>query len=168
MIRARIELARSAWRRLAPRERAIIAVGGVLVAAVAMYLFVLGPFHRSLTTLRAEVPKARAQLAVMREQAALVERLRRGPSARAPATKLPALAERAAEAHGLRAMITRADADGENGVRIAIEKAPFNALVAWLADLHQRSGLQVETAAIESHEVPGAVNARLSLRANSP
>jgi type II secretory pathway component PulM len=40
--------------------------------------------------------------------------------------------------------------------------------VAWLADLHQRSGLQVETAAIESHEAPGAVNARLSLRASAP
>ena len=168
MIPARMETARAAWRRLAPRERGVIAAGTVLVVAVALYLFVLGPFHRSLVRLRVEVPQERTQLAVMREQAALVERLRRGSSGRSPATKLSALAEQAAEPHGLRGMITRAEAEGGNGLRIALQGAPFNAMVAWLADLQQRSGLRVETAAIESDETAGAVSARLLLRAQSP
>jgi len=168
VIRARMELARAAWRRLAPRERGIIAIGGALVAAVAIYLFVLGPSYRSLARLRAEVPVASAQLALMREQAAVVERLRRSPSGRVPAAQLSGLAEQAAGAHGLRKAITRVEKEGDNGVRIALEKAPFNALVAWLTDLHQRSGLRVETAAIERHESTGTVTARLLLRAQGP
>lgn len=167
-MRARLELARAAWLRLAPRERGIIVAGGVLVAAVAIWLFALGPAYRSLARLRVDVPRERAQLAVMRDQAALVERLRRGSPARAPAMKLSALAEGAANTHGLRATITRVEDEGENGVRIALEKAPFNAMVTWLADLHQRSGLRVETASIETHEPEGTVNARLLLRAQAP
>jgi len=168
VIRARMELARAAWLRLAPRERGIIVTGGVLVAAVAIYLFVLGPSYRSLVRLRAEVPQERAQLALMREQAAVVERLRRSPSGGAPAAQLSALAEQAAGAHGLREAITRVEKEGDNGVRIALEKASFNAMVAWLTDLHQRSGLRVETAAIESQESAGTVTARLLLRARGP
>jgi general secretion pathway protein M len=168
MTLAGLESARVAWRRLAPRERRLIAAGAALVAAVATYLLVLGPFTRSLAKLRLEVPQARAQLATMREQANLVEHLRRGSSARAPATKLPALAEQTAETHGLRGMITRIETEGTNGLRVALEGAPFNPMVAWLAELQQRSGLRVETAAIESHDTAGAVTARLLLRAQAP
>jgi len=168
MIRAAVAAVRAAWLQLAPRERRVIAAGSALLAVVAVYLFVLAPFYRSLVRLRVEVPQHRAQLAVMREQAALVERLRRGGSARTPAMKLPALAEQAADTHGLRAMITRIDAEGANGLRIALDGAPFNAMVAWLTELQQRSGLRVETAAIESQEAAGTVNARLLLRAQAP
>lgn len=168
MIRGGIEAARNAWLRLAPRERRVIAAGSVLVAAVALYLFVLAPFTRGLASLRTEVPKLDAQLAVMREQAAMVERLRRGGPARALATKLPAVAEQAADTHGLRATITRIEAEGTNGLKVALDGAPFNAMVAWLTELQQRSGLRVETAAIDSVETAGTVNARLTLRALTP
>ena len=168
MIRTGMEAARAAWLRLAPRERRVIALGAALIVAVAVYLFVLAPFSRSLAKLRTEVPQLRTQLAVMREQAALIESLRRGGSARAQAAKLPALAEQAAGTHGLRAVITRIEPEGANGLRIAIEGAPFNAMLAWLAELQQRSGLRVETAAIESQETPGTVNARLTLRTQAP
>ena len=168
MIGRAMETVRNAWLRLAPRERQVIALGSALVAAVAAYLIVLAPFTRSLASLRVEVPKLEAHIAVMREQATLVERLRRSGSARTPAAKLPAVAEQAAESHGLRVTITRIEPEGTNGVRIALEGAPFNAMVAWLAELQQRSGLRVETAAIDAIEAAGTVNARLTLRALTP
>lgn len=168
MIRNGIESARSLWLRFAPRERRVIVIGATLVAVVAIYLLVLAPFARSLASLRIEVPKLDTQLAVMREQATLVERLRRSGSARAPAMKLPALAEQAADSHGLRAMITRIEAEGTSGLRVALDGAPFNAMVAWLTELQQRQGLRVEAAAIDSAETAGTVNARLTLRALAP
>jgi general secretion pathway protein M len=162
---ARIEPLRSAWRGLAPRERALIGSGITLVAAVAVYVLGIGPFNRSLEKLRVEVPQQRAQLAVMREQAALVARLRRDAPGRTPPAKLSAQAEQAADAHGLRSAIVRIEPEGSTGVRVALEAAPFNAVVAWLAELQQRSGLRAETATIESHATSGAVTARFVLRA---
>jgi general secretion pathway protein M len=162
---ARIEPLRAAWRSLAPRERALISAGAALVAAVAVYVLAIGPFTRSLAKLRVEVPQQRAQLAVMREQAALVERLRRDSSGRAPSAKLSALAEQAADAQGLRSAIVRIEPEGSTGLRVALEAAPFDVVVAWLTELHRRSGLRAETATIESHATAGTVTARLVLRA---
>ncbi len=165
MISARVESVRVAWRQLAPRERRLIAGGIALVAATAIYLLVLSPFYGSLKKLRAEVPQERSQLAVMREQAALVARLRRESPGRTQPAKLTALVGQSAAAHGLTSEITRLELEGSGGVRVVLEGGSFNALIAMLAELQQRAGLRVETAALESHTATGAVSGRLLLRA---
>ena len=44
-----------------------------------------------------------------------------------------------------------------------LQKAPFDALIPWLARLSQQNGIRVDTASIETAGSPGLVNASLVL-----
>ena len=44
-----------------------------------------------------------------------------------------------------------------------LEKAPFDALVGWLARLGQQNGVTVDSAIIEKSGTPGLVNANIVL-----
>jgi type II secretory pathway component PulM len=45
-----------------------------------------------------------------------------------------------------------------------LEKAPFDALVGWVARLSQQNGVQIESATIDSAGEPGLVDASLVLK----
>ncbi len=47
---------------------------------------------------------------------------------------------------------------------VQLEKAPFDALVGWLARLSQQNGVQIESATIDSAGEPGLVDASLVLK----
>jgi len=46
---------------------------------------------------------------------------------------------------------------------VRLEKASFDALIAWLARLSQQNGIRVDTATIENGGAPGIVNAAVVL-----
>jgi type II secretory pathway component PulM len=48
---------------------------------------------------------------------------------------------------------------------VRLEKAPFDALIGWLARLAQQSGVTVDSAVIEKAGAPGLVNANIVLHA---
>jgi type II secretory pathway component PulM len=48
---------------------------------------------------------------------------------------------------------------------VRLEKAPFDALVGWLARLAQQNGVTVDSAVIEKSGAPGLVNANIVLHA---
>jgi type II secretory pathway component PulM len=48
---------------------------------------------------------------------------------------------------------------------VRLEKAPFDALIAWLARLAQQNGVSVDSANIEKAGGPGIVNAAIVLHA---
>jgi type II secretory pathway component PulM len=49
-------------------------------------------------------------------------------------------------------------------LRVRMERAPFDGLVAWLARISQQHGVRVESAEIEQAGEPGLVNASLVLK----
>ena len=99
----------------------------------------------------------------MKEQAALVAKVRGAPRVAPPANPAAAV-EQTADKHGLRGQLKRVDAEGAGRVRVQLEGASFSALTAWLAELQQQGGLRAESATFERHANPGTVNARLLLR----
>jgi general secretion pathway protein M len=48
------------------------------------------------------------------------------------------------------------------GVRVQLEAAPFDALVAWLATLDERYGLAIESITLDRAARPGVVNASIT------
>src|SRR2546423_52681 len=98
------------------------------------------------------------------EYAARVASVRAAPRGTLPANPAGAVGQ-AAERQGLRDRLKRTDAEGANAVRVQIEDAPFAALMAWLAELQQQSGLRAESATLDRGANPGTVNGRLLLRA---
>jgi general secretion pathway protein M len=156
---------RSRWNALGARERRAVAALAVFLGAVLFILLIWMPVEAGLAKSRARLTAIQAQLAQVREQAALVASLRAAPRAEAPADAAAAVQE-AALRSGLREQVKRVDAEGARGVRVQIEAAPFPALMALLVEL-QRAGLRAENASFLRNAKPGTVDASLLLQAQS-
>jgi len=159
---------RDAWGKLAPGERRLTMIGGVLVGVTLLYVLLWLPVQKELARLRVSVPEERAQLQRMRAQAASIKPLRARSGAKpAPGTLLPVI-EQTATARGMRGFVSRLEADGGTGVQLTLEAAPFNSLLSWLADLQDSHSLHIENASMDAHTAPGTVNAKLKLRIENP
>jgi general secretion pathway protein M len=159
---------RSRWHLLQPRERVILAGGAVVALFLLGYALIWAPLQRDLTRLRASVPQARLQLKSMQAQAQQIARLRNSKRVRTDSASLLTQLDRSAQQRGLRQYITRMEPEGQDAVRVALDRVSFNTLIAWLADVQQQSGVRLDTATITAHTDAGIVSARLLLRATSP
>ncbi len=163
---ALIESWRLRWNALGSRERRALTIVGGFLGIVLFYVLVWNPVKGGVAAARVRHAAVLSQLAQVREQAVLVEKLRRGPRIAQTADALAAV-EQAAARHGLRERVKRIDPEGTRAVRIQIEAAPFAAVMAWLVELQQQ-GVRAETASFERQSSPGLVNARLVLRVQGP
>ena len=152
------------WKALGERERMALTVLAVFLVPVLFYLLVWTPVENGLARSQARLTTVQAQLAQVREQAALVASLRAAPPSEAPADAASAV-QAAAARNGLREQLKRVETEGANAVRVQIEDAPFVALLAWLIDLQQQTGMRAESATLERGANPGTANGRLLLRA---
>jgi len=100
----------------------------------------------------------------VQQQAARVASVRAAPRVTLPSNPAAAAAQ-AAERQSLREQLKRVETEGANAVRVQIEDAPFVALLAWLIELQQQTGMRAESATLERGANPGTVNGRLLLRA---
>jgi len=160
-----IEPLKSRWNALGARERRALSVLAVFLVPALLYLLVWSPVQGGLARSLARLATVQAQLAQVREQAALVAGLRAAPRSEAPADAASAVQDAAAR-NGLREQVKRVDADSPGSVRVQLEAVPFSALMSLLVDL-QRAGLRAESATVERNAKVGTVNARLLLQAGS-
>ena len=158
------EPARARWEALGARERRVTSALAVAFGATLFYLLLWSPVESGLARARPRLASVQAQLARVQDQAAVVAKVRATPRVAPPANPVVALGQ-AAERNGLREQLKRVDAEGPGAVRVQIEGASFTALMAWLIELQEQTGLRPESATLERHANPGTVNARLLLRA---
>ena len=85
-----------------------------------------------------------------------------GGAAAARTEPLATLVNKTADENGV--SIRRYEPAGEDGVRLWLEGASFNALVKWLFLLEGSHGIRAEEFSIERESTPGLVSARLTLR----
>jgi type II secretory pathway component PulM len=91
------------------------------------------------------------------------------PEVRTAGGQLPAdtgeapvvLVDRVARQNGLASALRGTQPNG-TGVRVQLEAAPFDTLVAWLAALDERYGLAVESITLDRTAKPGLVNASIT------
>ena len=81
---------------------------------------------------------------------------------------LVVLVDRTGREAGLGSAIRDQSPSGEHGLRLRLEAAPFDVLVAWLASLQQQHGVRVDAATIDAAGAPGLVNASLTLTHGAP
>ncbi len=135
-----IARARFWWEARSSRERVLLGVLGALLAALVLWVGVIGPIDRARAAAVARLELAandRGRVAAVASTLAAARRV-------APATlsgPLPAVIGKTAEAAGF--TLSRIDPQGADRVTIAISSARSPALFAWLADL-ERQGILVE------------------------
>jgi general secretion pathway protein M len=144
------------------RERRIVVIGGV--CAVLLLVFgVIVPLDRAVVHEHARIAAKQADLVWMRGVAP--ELVAAGPAANAPSSQQSMLVvvDRAARDAGLGAALTSSEPSGAGGLQVRLEKAPFDAIIAWLARLSEQDGIRVESATMDNSGQPGVVNAGVVL-----
>ena len=155
---------RSQFARLSARERKFVLIGGALALAALGYGLIYEPIQRDLGRLRQALPAERARLETMRMQAQEIKRRRaENPVERAAVKDVPSVVERAASTNALSGKIARIAPEGANAIRVSIESAPFDSIVAWLAELNREHGLRVQNAELEA-KAPGQASGHFVLR----
>jgi general secretion pathway protein M len=154
---------RTWYAGLAERERRFVAFGAVGVL-VLLIVGVILPLNSSISQTRKRVETKQVDLAFI--QSALPQLAAAGPAANAATPEsLVVLIDSSARESGLGKALTNSQPTPDKGLRIRLDHAPFDAMVAWLARLSQQHGVRVESAEIESAGEAGLVNAGLVLKA---
>jgi type II secretory pathway component PulM len=150
---------------LQPRERAIVAAGGVLVLLVAIYVLALAPFYSAVNARAERVATKKGDLAWLRSVGG--EILALGANTQVPTgptnESLVVLIDRTARECGLGSSLTGQTPNGDNGIRVRLEQAEFDKLVVCLGSLQQAHAVTIESANFDRSGKPGFVNASLVL-----
>ena len=152
------------FTNLAERDRRIVTIGAIavpviLIAAVLLYL------NRSIAESRTRVANKQADLAFIQEAAPQLAGASSMTGSAVTPESLVVFIDSSARESGLGKSLTNSQPTGDKGLRIRLDRAPFDALVAWLARLSQQHGVRVESAEIEYAGEAGIVNAGLVLKA---
>ena len=147
-------------RSLSPRDRRTLLVGGVIVA-ILIVLAILQLDH-SVSRLQGQVAKKQADLVWMRNAAPEIAAA--GPVRSNSGESLIVVVDQSAREAGLGNSLAGSQPSGPGELNVQLEKAPFDALVGWLARLSQQNGVQIESATIDTAGQPGTVNATLVLK----
>jgi general secretion pathway protein M len=154
---------RAWYAGLAERERRFVNLGAIGVV-ILLILGVVLPLNSKISETRQRVETKRGDLAFI--QSVLPQLAGAGPAANvATPESLVVLIDSSARESGLGKALTNSQPTPDKGLRIRLDRAPFDAMVAWLARLSQQHGVRVESAEIETAGETGFVNAGLVLKA---
>lgn len=148
------------FANLSARDRRVLIIGAI--AAAALLLFgVIVPLDHTVARERAKLTQKRADLAWMQSVAPEIAASAAPPSA--TGESLLVIIDRSARESGLANSMAGSEPGAAGSLSIRLEKAPFDALIAWLARLAQQNGVLVDSAVIEKAGGPGLVNAAIVL-----
>jgi general secretion pathway protein M len=153
-----------AWlQSLSERERRLVTIGGA-VALVLLIFAVIFPLEGSVSKAHERIDRKQQDLAWMKGVAPQLAAA--GPLVKPPENQesLIVLIDRSARELGLGPSLTSSEPSGPGGLRVRLEKAPFDILVGWIARLADQNGISVESASVDGTGEPGVVNASLVLR----
>src|ERR1700683_2906889 len=145
------------FESLNERERRMVIIGAVCVVLLLIFGVIL-PLDHSVSRAQTRISAKQADLAWMHEVAP--ELLAAGPTLPPPPSERSMLVvDRAARESGLGKSLTSSEPSGAGGLQVRLEKAPFDAVVAWLARLSEQEGIRVDSATIDNAGQPGIINA---------
>jgi general secretion pathway protein M len=148
---------------LAPRERNLVYVAAAMLGIAIVYFAVVLPVTSAARHREARIAQKTSDLAWMRQVAPQVMAAGAAGSGAASDESLVVLVDRTARESGIGSSIRDQTPSGQNGLQLRIEGAPFDLLMAWLANLQQQHGVRVDGAIIGASSAPGLVNANLTL-----
>lgn len=152
------------WIERAPRERLVLGVGGVLLAAVLLYLMLIEPAWTGIGRLERSLPQQRTQAAELDALLGEVKGLRSQPQV---ATVSPSEVKGAIEASLGRAglKMTRMIPLSEGDLQLTFSNVPYGTWASWLAGIERELGARATTVVVTGKDgTPGNVDAELALR----
>jgi general secretion pathway protein M len=152
------------WAERAPRERAILLAGGVLLALVIVYLVLIEPAWTGIARLEKSLPQQRANAAELEALLAEVKALKAKP---AVATMSAADARGALEGSLTRAGLkaTRIVPLSDGDIQLTFSDVPVGRWAPWLAGAERELGARSTAVTVTGRDAtPGNVDVDLALR----
>jgi len=156
---------RDFWDEIAPRERAMISIGLLILLPLGLYLYLWQPMYSERTRLAQRVEQQREQLVQLRADSEEIKRLRSQAPIRSGQT-LEASARLAAARFGLADSISNLTAQGGDRISIEMEAAGFDAWLRWVGELGIQ-GVSLATCKVEALPTPGLVRVKATLTRTS-
>jgi general secretion pathway protein M len=155
---------RNWYAGLQQSEQRVVSVGGGALAIIIVFLGLLMPLQSKVSRLLQDNDTKRQDLAWMRVNADEV----RAAAAQIPANTGEApvvLVDRVGRESGLATALRGSQPNGTGGVRVQLEAAPFDTMIAWLATLDRRYGFSIDSITVDRTPAAGIVNANISFSA---
>ena len=148
---------------LNPRERRLVIGGGVFLAVFVLYQLIWAPFANGVADMQTKVNKQQQDLLWMQQAAQEVRTLQGGAGGRGQvhSGSLLGLIEKTARERGLGASIRKVQPEGQNGVRMWLDKVSFDTVMTWLDELQVKQGVSVSSFSAERTAQQGWVNVRM-------
>jgi len=148
-----------------PRERVILILGAITVLIGLFYFSLWSPLATAIVKKQSSIVSIENTLANMHESAAEITRLRALSGSSQARNKRPLLStiDATAQSMKLRQMIRTIKPKGQNAVQVWFDDVPFDQLMKWLGQLQITAGVQVESITLHKRDVPGYVQARITL-----
>ncbi len=153
------------WAACTARQRAAIVAAIVLAAGTALYLLLWEPGLAAQRSLSAALPRLRAQLQDMRWQREELAALRRTVGASTPPGDLAAVLRASAAQAPFAPAVERIEGLPGGKARMQAGALPFDAWLAWIANLQRELGIRVDACRISALDQPGMVRLEASFAA---
>jgi general secretion pathway protein M len=151
------------WNQRQPREKAVLAALGVIVALAILYLLLLEPAVNGIKRLERGLPQTRSQAAQLDALLGEVKNLKSRPQV---ATVSPAEARAALDkslaAAGMKAARVVPLSDGD--LQITFANVPYAQWSQWLAGIERELGARAISVNANANGTPGNVDVELALR----
>jgi general secretion pathway protein M len=161
MLNEWIERLRAQLAVRSARERLVLAVGGLVLLVLLGYGAVYEPMRQARIKLAERLPTQRAELRLMRVQAAEIERLRTHMGA-AGKGSLEQRIKSSAAAFNLGEAFTHFTALTPEQIQLSTQPLPTGSWIDWLADL-ERQGVSVVRCRITASDQIGLASLDLTL-----
>jgi general secretion pathway protein M len=161
MVNEWIARLRAQWAARNSREQRVLALGGLALLVLLGYGAVYEPLRQARIKLAERLPAQRAELRLMRAQAAEIERLRTHMGA-AGKGSLEQRIKSSAAAFNLGESFTQFTALTPDQFQVATQPLPTGSWTDWLADL-ERQGVSVARCRISTGDQAGLSSLELTL-----
>jgi general secretion pathway protein M len=144
------------WTGLQPRERLVLAIGGIVVSLILMYALLVQPWHKALNHMEAALPGLRTNLIWMRQQSQAMKTgsiKQSAPKLQGQGQSLLSVVEQTAK----RAKVSKAiqqmtPAQNSTEVRVVLDGVNFNQWLRWVDELYKRYGVDIKQVTAERDE----------------
>lgn len=155
------------YRSLARRERRALLLAAAVLSMGLIYVAVVEPLPTRLDQSRSRLHAQQTLLEWMQKASKEAEHLRGSAAARplrAADQSVLAVIDRTTRRAGLKDSVKRLVPETEDTVRVWMEGASFDRLIAWLAGLSEQYGIENTNIAVNREDEPGLVRANMTLR----
>jgi general secretion pathway protein M len=151
---------RTWFNGLQQREQRVVAFGAVVLALILLVGGILMPLQSAVSTAARANANKREDLAWMRVNAPEIRAA--GFAISADTGEAPmVLVDRVGREAGLSSAL-RGTQPNATGVRVQLEAASFDTMIAWLDTLDTRYGYALESITVDRGAAPGMVNASVT------